>query len=105
MKGKKLRDYLRSMLPDFWIMTERYSESWDKAFNRLLDKYIFTDVGLYTAKLGGIEVWIRNMPYAAFTPEIRGREKNVRPSRSTIARAKRLLPPLPIPSKNFDDIG
>lgn len=103
MEGKKLRDYLRSMLPDFWIMNEPYSESWDKALNRLLDKYMFTDIDQYTAKLGDVEVWIANMPYSAFTPMSIGRSDLVRPSRSTIARAKRLLPPLP--KDNFDDIG
>lgn len=83
----KLRWALRSMLPDFWIMNYPYSKSWDEALNRLLDKYDFEKVGVYSATLGDTEVWVENMPYAAFTPRIQGLTKYVRPSRSTIARA------------------
>lgn len=97
MKGKgntmktTIADCLRSLLPDFWIMNESYSDSWDAALNRLLDTYEFTNITPYRAKLGSVSVWIANMPYGAFTPEIKGKPDDVRPSRRTIARAMRHL--------------
>jgi hypothetical protein len=85
------RDFLRSLLPDFWLMNVPYSESWDRALNRLLDKYRFTGIDQCRAKLGTTTVWIKNIPYAAFTPEIPGKEMDLRASRKTIARALRIL--------------
>lgn len=108
----KLRHYLRALSPGFWEMNYPYSESWDAALNRLLDKYPFTNITQYHATLGDVSVWVENMPYAAFRPEIEGRGKGVRASRATIARAleafKRdggfavVAPPL---CENFDDVG
>ena len=87
----KLSDYFRILLPDFWIMNYGYSQSWDKALNRLMDEHAFKVVNTYTAMLGDTEVWIQNMPYAAFRPLIPGKDEGVRPSRLTIAKAIRHL--------------
>lgn len=86
-----IRDFLRSLLPDFWIMNHPYSKSWDRALNRLLDKYQFTDIKRYEAKLGTTTVWIENLPYASFTPRIPEKEPDLWASRPTIARALRIL--------------
>lgn len=102
----KTRWFLRSLLPDFWIMNYPYSESWDKALNRLLDVYDFSEIGVYTAKLGDTKVWISNVPYAAFTPQIRGLMEDVRPSRITIARALEKLINSGFSLRgNFDSVG
>ena len=86
-------------------MNNSYSESWDKALNRLLDKYTFTNVTPYTAMLGDVKMWVANMPYAAFSPMIKGKEHDARPSRLTIVRAMRELYVADDEPQNFDDIG
>ena len=87
----KLLRFLKSIHPEFWIMIYPYSESWDAALNRLLDSYTFDNITKHTTTLGDVTVWIANMPYAAFTPLINGLSNSVRPSRTTIVRAREAL--------------
>jgi len=103
----KWHDYLRIFLPNMWIMNFPYSESWDKALNRLLDEYPFVLTSPpHEATLGDVTVWTENYPYASFHPVIKGREQDVRPSRLTILKARRHLEDAGFKdATEFDDIG
>lgn len=64
-------------------MSHPYSREWDIMLNKLLDKEDNVKiVSGFTARVGGIDVWIGNYPYAYGNPE----QLDVRPSRATIER-------------------
>lgn len=86
---RHLFDFLVYINPKYWLMLIPYSKKWDEQLNFLLNNYIFTDIGDYTAKIGGVEVWTANFPYCSFN-KYRPEEK-CRPSRVTLLRAKRKL--------------
>jgi len=73
--------------PRWWVMNYSYNEKWDRELNYLLDNYKLKDVDKYTAILNGIEVWIRNYPYAYGTVHANGHFYG-RPSRWTIYRLR-----------------
>jgi hypothetical protein len=77
--------------PRWWIMVDSYSEKWDRELNILLDKYRFTDITRYTAKLGTQGIWIANHPYGSFRPYENFHRFDIRPKRSTILRAYKIL--------------
>ena len=89
----KLRDFLVSITPSYWLLNNPYNEEWDQILRQLLDEEEFVRLDSCTAKLGKIEVWVENHPYASFSPWFPSR-LDIRPSRRTIARAYRLLPKL-----------
>lgn len=72
--------------PSFWFMNYPYSAAWDAELRQLLSTTVFTDVTEYTAKLGGIRIWVANYPFACMN------FMGNRPSRRLIAKAyQRLL--------------
>ena len=89
----KLRDFLVSITPPYWLQNNPYNKEWDQILNQLLDEEQFVRLDDYTAKLGKIVVWVNNHPYASFSPWCPAR-LDIRPSRRTIARAYKLLPKL-----------
>ena len=82
----KFRRFLKSISSRFWLMNNPYSREWNNQLNALLDSCVFEGGRPpYTANLGGVEIWIANYPYAAFSPY--NPHLDVRPSRMTILRA------------------
>jgi len=78
--------------PDYWVMNNSYSKELDKFMNDLLDNYEFESINEYTAKLGGITIWISNVPYAAMIPYEREiHNLDIRPSRLTIKKGLKKL--------------
>lgn len=73
--------------PGWWVMLCPYSDGWDKRLNELLDGHEFEAVNEYSARIGGVELWIANHPYASMRPY----NFNVRARRSTIERAHNKL--------------
>lgn len=86
---KKLKNALLSLKfifkPSYWMMNYPYSKAWDDELNRLIDNYYFENIGLYTADICGLNVWVENHHNASF--RINATCTNVRPSRLTIERA------------------
>lgn len=81
-------------MPTYWVMNLPYSKELDELVNTLLDKYEFTEVTQFSAKLGDTTFWIANRPYNSmclYNP-YRNDLGNVRPSRLTIKRALAKLP-------------
>lgn len=70
--------------PSFWLMNYKYSKDIDEIMQYLLNKYEFTEVSEHTAKLGEIEIWIENQPYASIVP--RDLLRKGRASRLTILK-------------------
>lgn len=85
---RRLREFVMVLVrPSYWVMNYPYSEEWDTELRWLLDSgYTFEDVNEHHARIGDYEVWIANHPYASFT--VQG---DIRPSRVTIMRARRVL--------------
>lgn len=55
-------DWLR-LLPQFWLQNYRTDWEWDAVLNTLLDRH--DPVWVYkTVRLGNVEVWASNYPYA-----------------------------------------
>lgn len=73
--------------PSFWIMSYSYNSLLDDKLKSLMDEK-FTNFDSYTAKLGGIELWVVNYPYACMTFCGGGGSSGgkIRPSRLTILR-------------------
>ena len=82
-----MKDFLRVLLtPSCWVQNCSYSRMWDAHLQELIAKETFVSIGHYTAKIGGITVWVANHPFASFTPH--GLPfLNVRPSRATLLKA------------------
>lgn len=72
--------------PSFWFMDKPYCPAHDKSMNNLLDKYEFTDIGRFEARLGMYTIWISNYPYMVGIDPL---YRYSRPSRLTILRMKR----------------
>ena len=69
--------------PSCWLQNYTYSSLWDRELRRMLDKGDkIVIVDNYYVKIGGVEVWVENYPYAYGRPN--GIE--IRPSRSTVLR-------------------
>ena len=100
-KYEKLKNTLRSCLPDFWLMNSyniTYSAAWDRALNKLLDdEALPTVVNQYVMIFSDLEIWVSNYPYAYATIEIDG--DKYRPKRSTMVRLRNLQQKL-IPQKD-----
>lgn len=75
-------------MPDYWIMTNEYSATWDAHLNALMHTYDFIPVpDGYTAKLGNYEIWIENHPYGSFSNYRLYKKNDIRPSKMTIYKA------------------
>ena len=78
--------------PKYWFMNYSYNKEWDEKVKSLLKNNRFIKMCSYRAKLGDTILWIENHPYASFctgTPSLTNKE--YRPSRLTIHRAKKKL--------------
>lgn len=73
--------------PSYWVLNHDYNAMWDITLNHLLDKYNFTMIDEFTAKLGDTIIWVRNQPYATMRPYSSNWIIPIRPSRLTIKRA------------------
>jgi len=84
LKMKKLLKNIKYLFkPKFWTMLYPYSRSWDIKLNEMLDRENSVEVvSEFWARVGGIDVWIGNYPYAYGNPRI----LDIRPSRATIER-------------------
>ena len=83
-------DWLR-FLPMYWIQNNPTNFDWDDKLNDLLDKntVLISRTG-YSANIGGVEVWIKNYPYAYGSPYGRW-EMDVLPSISTRKRLRKAV--------------
>lgn len=77
--------------PSYWLMNEPYNSDLDLFINELLDKHEFENVRNCTAILGGITMWIANIPYSCMMPYENMIKPNIRPSRLTIQKGLRKL--------------
>jgi 3-polyprenyl-4-hydroxybenzoate decarboxylase len=71
----------------YWDQTKTYSKELDNVVSKLIRDYEFTNISYHTAMIGGVELWIANIPYSCMMPI----GMNVRPSRITIKRGVRKL--------------
>jgi len=77
--------------PKYWLQNTPTNYEWDAILNYLLDnhKVIMTPHG--TAKVGPLEVWVRNWPYAYGTPYVNG-SSDFMPTVRTRKRLRSLIP-------------
>lgn len=85
---KQIIEFLLSLKfifkPSYWFMNDLYDKRVDLIMQKLLDKYEFTEINDYYAKLGNAQVWIANMPYCVHFED--NKLCNLRPSRLTIEK-------------------
>lgn len=85
---KYIKSLIFILMPNYWIMNEKYSKVWDKKLNELMDKGVFAYKNRFEAKLCGHTIWVENYPYSCFVPP---HDSKFRASRLTILRARRKL--------------
>lgn len=73
------RAFLVLITPGCWLRVGNYSQEWDDKLNELMKREKFKPIDKYTVRLGNLEIWIGNHPYASFELENCG----VLPRRST----------------------
>ena len=79
-------NFLRGLMPSFWIMLEPYSPGLDRFVNHSLDQgQVPERVDYYHATLNGKTFWVANWPYGYATTQ------GFRPSRATIIRFREAL--------------
>lgn len=85
----KIKTIIRILAtPSCWIRNHKVDLVWDMKLNQLLDKYDFTDITEHTVTLGSTRVWIKNHPYASFSPySPAAGTVSVLPTRETAFRA------------------
>jgi hypothetical protein len=88
-EGKKRIDWMR-LWPMYWLQNERTDWEWDAILNDLLDKHEPMGESL-TVKVGKVEVWVGNWPYAYGSPYGMN-VKDVLPSVRTRKRLRDSLP-------------
>lgn len=72
--------------PSIWICLGVYSREWDTVLRSLMQTGRFESIDEFTARIGGIEVWVANRPYGCMRI-YQLRPTEVRPSRATILEA------------------
>ena len=82
--------------PSYWLQNHPYDKDWDRELNHLLDIGEFKNIGLFTAQLCGVRIWIANQPYATMckgriSPGGAYEPIKHRPGRRTIRRAIKAL--------------
>lgn len=92
----KVKCFVRTFLPHYWMMNEPYSKHWDDLLNQMINdptfkmqidsRYVVT----LDTKERTIEVWIENYPYGFATPRT-GNYKDIRPSKLTISKFKEIV--------------
>ena len=79
-------NFLRGLLPTYWIMIDPYSKGLDRFVNHSLDQgHLPGRLNEYQATLNGKTFWVGNWPYSYATTQ------GVRPSRATIIRFRDAL--------------
>ncbi len=76
--------------PNYWLMNNRFSKSWDTTLLHLMKRHRFKRNCEHTAWLGNVLIWTSNHPYSSFTP-YENYKIGVRPRRSTIMLAQEKL--------------
>lgn len=72
--------------PGCWIRNRLTNKEWDRKVLDLLEKGQFSEVGQYTVKLGGEQIWVKNYPYEfGYNAYTTGTGM---PSRSTVFKLK-----------------
>lgn len=100
-----MKDFIENILlniyfissPKWWIMNHPFNKELDELLISKINNYEITDLNGYTCKIGGIEVWIKNYPYAygriynGLNGDLTHNQivSSIRPSRSTIFKLKR----------------
>ena len=54
--------------PSCWRLNYPVSGSWDAALNEMLDNPYFTKIEDCTVTLDGLDIWVKNFPYAYGAP-------------------------------------
>lgn len=90
-KNRSLSRYLSGVLrvlftPSCWIQVSRYSKSWDKELNDLMETHKFEKFDGFIARIESRKVWVANHPYSSFDIYT-VKPLDVRPKRITILRA------------------
>lgn len=88
-----MKDWQR-LWPRYWLQNQRTDWEWDAILNRLLDEYPVTFATYeseLTAKVGPVEVWTGNFPYA-YGSAYRPNAGDGLPSVATRKRLKGLVP-------------
>jgi len=90
---KKLIANIKIILsPSYWVMNYPYSKEVDLFMIDLLDNYDFENIQQHTACLGGVKIWIENIPYACmWIYQGDCNILNLRPSRKTVYRGVKKL--------------
>jgi hypothetical protein len=73
-----------------WIQNAKTDWLWDELLNKALDQHGATRSSSYTAKVGSMEVWIGNWPFAYGSPH-RPHEAEMMPSVKTRRRLRAML--------------
>lgn len=82
--------------PKYWLQNAPTNYEWDAILNDLMDKHEIQR-GYCAVKLGKVEVWASNWPYAYGSPYLAGRVKDVLPTVATRKRLRALVgPPDPL---------
>lgn len=98
-----IKDTLRVLMPDFWIMLGKYNPRWDKLLNEAIDKGVVTKICSRVVQIDNLSVWVANYPSGYATPYSMGvKIETARPSRLTILRLKRFLEEAGINSLDLD---
>lgn len=85
-----LSDHLMMILnPLFWFQSDNFCSEWDTSLRELLLSRRFVRRSDTTVKIGQNLVWVANHPYGSFARCVG--DEMVRPKRSTIALANRVL--------------
>jgi hypothetical protein len=71
----------------YWDQMQPYSKELDGIVSELIRDHEFVNISDFTAMIGGVELWIGNIPYSCMMPM----QMNARPSRITIKRGVRKL--------------
>lgn len=99
-----IKDMMRIMMPDFWLMNYKYNAKWDKILNANIEKGIVTRVDFAECVVGDVRVWVSNFPYGYGTPYTTKMSGLPRPSRKTILKLRKHIESiLGKESKNLED--
>lgn len=77
--------------PRFWLQSYPTDWEWDALLNELLDAELPIVKSYYTVKIGAVDIWTGNYPYAfgqPYSPSVR-----VLPSTATRKRLRAAIPP------------
>lgn len=79
------------LLPKYWLQIEPTCGRWDKILNDALDTGSVKIIDNYTAKVGGLQVWIESWPYGYGAPYEGFSRKQMIPKVATRKRLRRAV--------------